>query len=59
MKTTDGWEQACEFDRGVNYVHVYTYITQKTLFLKCTRNYMNMCATDGKFVYPVVMLMIL
>jgi len=34
-------------------------IVYRTLFLKYTRDYMNMCVTDGKFIYPVVMLMIL
>jgi len=27
-KTTDGWEEACEFDRELNYVHVFTLYTK-------------------------------
>jgi len=27
-KITDGWELACEFDREVNYVHVYILYTE-------------------------------
>ena len=31
----------------------------RTMFLKFTRDYMNICAKDGMFIYPVVMLMVL
>ena len=27
-KATDGWEEACEFDREVNCVHVYRLCTE-------------------------------
>jgi len=47
----DGWELASEFDREVNYVHVY--ILHKTLFPKYTRDYVNMCATDCKFIVDI------
>jgi hypothetical protein len=48
-KKTDGWELASEFDREVNYVHV----TYRTLFLKCTCDYVNMCVTDDKFIVDI------
>jgi hypothetical protein len=47
----DGWELASEFDREVNYVTVY--ILYKTMFPKCTRDYVNMCVTDGKFIVDI------
>jgi hypothetical protein len=50
-KTTDGWELASEFDREVYYVLVY--ILYKTLFPKCTRDYVNMCVTDSKFIVDI------
>jgi len=33
-------------------------IVYRILFIKCTSEYMNTCGTDGKFLYPVVMLMV-